>query len=53
MTEKYASGALHPGEVFEQFNKLDVFDQDSFLMMLLSDDDIRERIGKLRREMFQ
>ena len=53
MAEKYASGTLHPSEVFEQFKKLDVFDRDSFLMMLLLDDDINDRLRALRIGLLQ
>ena len=46
MIEKYASGILHPSEVYAQFKSLDVFDQERFLQMLLDDEDFIELICK-------
>lgn len=40
MIEKYASGILHPSEVYAQFKSLDIFDQDAFLQILLDDEDV-------------
>ena len=43
MIEKYASGTLHPSEVYAQFKSLDIFDQEAFLQMLLDDEDVMSR----------
>ena len=37
--EKYESGALHPSEVFEMYNSLDIYDKEKFIDMLVNDED--------------
>ena len=37
--EKYESGVLHPSEVFELYNSLDVYDKEKFIDMLVNDEE--------------
>lgn len=50
MIEKYASGILHPSEVYDQFKSLDVFDQERFLQILLDDVEVMEMMHKIKNE---
>ncbi|MBP5722378.1 MAG: hypothetical protein J6X18_02180 [Bacteroidales bacterium] len=45
--EKYESGVLHPSEVFELYNSLDVYDKEKFIDMLLDDENSMTIVNRL------